>query len=232
MNNYYYYDYNDIDTKTPKPGDRVTLSIRGFDSEVVREKAELLRGRGVEVCAFLPVLWETSPGQKEINEAVPLIDGFYVGNIGQIRLAEKTGLPLYGDAGLNVFNSETALFFMEAGLRSVTLSYELREEAALLAKQINQAVSEAGRGAALMTECLVKGRVPAMVSRYCPLAGAQGIKGDKCGTCQKNGAVFLTDRKGEAYPVLLDDTNCTSLILSRAEEKNRPGGHIRRYCIY
>ena len=233
MNNYYYYDYNNIDVKTPRAGDRVTLSVRAFDSDSVREKAGGLRDRGVEVCAFLPVLWETNRSEnlRELDEALSFIDGIYVGNIGQISLGQKTGLPVYGDSGLNVFNAESALYFMETGLKSVTLSYELRDEAAGLSKQINQAVSEAGRGSNLMTECLVKGRVPAMVTRYCPLAGVQGVKGDRCGRCQNTGAVYLTDSRGEAYPVLLDDSNCTSIILSKNEEKNRPGGHIRRYCI-
>ena len=89
-------------------------------------------------------------------------------------------------------------------------------------------------------ELLRYGRVPAMISEYCPLAGAEGIRGSGCGRCREENPVWLKDFKGERYPVLLEPRGCTALILSR-KPLDRPWADelasdrddvIRRLCIF
>lgn len=219
------------------PGDAATLSVRAFADPYICDRVRDAMDAGCKAFAYIPNFWETYDPRNlaVLSAAADIADGIYINNIGQLRLAKDTGLPVYGDSGLNVFNAETALFFMEQGLEGVTLSYELGEETAALVKQINQRVSEAmpgsSKGSRFKTETLVRGRVPAMFSRYCPVAGALGIKKDKCGACSKTGKVFLEDGRGEAYPVITDRENCTSLILSKNILKNRPCGDICRITV-
>lgn len=46
-------------------------------------------------------------------------------HVGQIEIAKSYGLNVHGDCRLNVFNSSTARFYTESGLRDVILSPEL-----------------------------------------------------------------------------------------------------------
>ena len=89
-------------------------------------------------------------------------------------------------------------------------------------------------------EVLRYGRVPAMVSEYCPLAGAESLRGTGCGLCREQNPVWLKDFKGERYPVLLNPDACTSLILSR-RPLDRPWAEqlaadrpdiIQRICLF
>ena len=221
--NYYIYIWKDgMETglaEKLRPGDRISVSIRDLGLERNRETFAQLRRQGVELWAFLPVLWKPGQGPSP-EEIAPQIDGWYAGNIGQIRRLLDTGKPVYGDAGLNVFNRETAEVFAGLGLSGVTLSYELGKESV---KEILEDTSsdycchpERSEGSSPISfELLRSGRIPAMVSEYCPFAGAEGIRGDRCGRCRKDNPVWLKDFKGERYPVLLDPAGCTSLILSR-----------------
>ncbi len=248
MNNYYYYNYRDFNIDDLLPGNSISLSVRAFTDKSINGEVAEAKEAGCKIFTYLPNFWDVSAqtSLEELRAAADLVDGIYINNIGQLRVAKDCGLPLLGDSGLNIFNAETALFFAKQGLKSVTLSYELKDEAAALVRQINQKISEnlsfsresrercdnnGKKERAFKTEVLWKGRVPAMVSRYCPLAGALGIKKADCGSCEKVGKIYLEDARGEAYPVLTDRKNCTSLILSKEELKLKPCGDIRRITI-
>ena len=274
--------------KSSKPGDRFSVSIRDFDDPEHRASFAALRKKGRECYCVLPVLWR--PGQgPDPEEIVEEVDGFYAGNLGQIRRLLDTEKPVMGDAGLNVFNRETALLLERSGLCGATVSYELEREewenclplsgtasggatsprrgeagreedrndpgspqrreedrsdlgsplwGELSAKQTER--GERGERGPFETEILRSGRVPAMISEYCPLAGAEGIRGSGCGKCRDENPVWLKDFKGERYPVLLEPRGCTALILSR-KPLDRPWADelaakrddvIRRICIF
>ena len=99
------------------------------------------------------------------------------GNIGSYALAEKMGFKVYGDFGLNIFNSISA-----KEINSPILSFEL-------------ALDEANRINAKDTGIIAYGRLPLMLTRNCPVKNNIG-----CGRCGKKGA--LTDRKGARFPVV------------------------------
>ena len=52
-------------------------------------------------------------------------DGFLLANNGLVEMARETGVPLWADYGLNIFNSQSILFWLEQGFAGVTLSPEL-----------------------------------------------------------------------------------------------------------
>ena len=271
--------------KSSKPGDRFSVSIRDFDDPEHRASFAALRKKGRECYCVLPVLWR--PGQgPDPEEIVEEVDGFYAGNLGQIRRLLDTEKPVMGDVGLNVFNRETALLLERSGLCGATVSYELEREewenclplsgtasggatsprrgeagreedrndpgspqrreedrsdlGSPLWGELSAKQTERGERGPFETEILRSGRVPAMISEYCPLAGAEGIRGSGCGKCRDENPVWLKDFKGERYPVLLEPRGCTALILSR-KPLDRPWADelaaerddvIRRICIF
>lgn len=233
--NLYYYRWDRGYLPPSMESDRVTCSIRDFEYDTNLEDFARLRNAGVEVFACLPLLWKQEESLSP--EALqPHVDGVYAGNPGQLDWARRTGRSVFGDVGLNVFNGETVKFFAEQGLSGVTLSYELDSDT----DRLLQELSVGDDGSLPEIEVLRYGRVPAMVSEYCPLAGAEGIKGRSCGRCMENNPVYLKGGQGERYPVLLEDSGCTSVILSKnvLQRKNAAKGLMQlkkgmeRVCIF
>jgi len=111
------------------------------------------------------------------------------GNLGSYTLAKELGFTVFGDMGLNVFNSISA-----GMLEHPILSPELTVQ------QIN-AVSAPVKGA------VVYGRIPLMLSRNCPVKNHIG-----CEACRKNGS--LTDRKGISFPVVCSPYPCVEVLNS------------------
>ncbi len=111
------------------------------------------------------------------------------GNLGAYKLAEKLGFNVFGDFGLNVFNSSAA-----GQIHSPILSFELTIDEA------NQINSED-------TGIIAYGRLPLMLTRNCPVKYNIG-----CEKCRKNG--FLTDRKGIVFPVVCSPYPCVEILNS------------------
>ena len=123
--------------------------------------------------------------EKGIREAL-------VGNLGHVFYARSAGMEVRGDFGLNAFNSFTLEVLREAGLLSVTASFELRiAQIRDLAKPVN-------------TEMIVYGRLPVMVSEQCAIRESAG----RC-ACQTPGQ--LTDRMGSMFPVV-KEYGCRNVI--------------------
>ena len=139
-----------------------------------------------EFCAVLPRIYKEEERAKlrdMLRHCEDLGMGAAVGNLGHFKLAEGLSLPLYGDFGLNVTNSETLAALAEAGLRSAAVSFELRFE------QIRDL------SGALPLEAIVYGRVPLMVTENC-------LSKNGASQCGCSRAVTLTDRTGASFPVL------------------------------
>lgn len=109
------------------------------------------------------------------------------GNIGAYRLAEKMGFEVFGDFGLNVYNSESANL-----IKNPILSFELTLEQANSIDAPN-------------TGIIVYGHVPLMLTRNCPVKASIG-----CFECAKQGR--LTDRKGYEFPVACSDYPCVEIL--------------------
>ena len=137
--------------------------------------------------------------------------GAAVSNLGHLPLCREAGLPMRGDWGLNVTNSETLRFLQRAGLRSAAVSFELRAE------QIRDLDK------ALPTEAVVYGRLPLMLTEHC-------LNKPRRGACRcAEAPALLTDRTGAAFPVLpafgcrSEIENCKTLFLADTNDWKRLG---------
>ena len=166
---------------------------------------ELLTGRNAlpafsgEWCAVLPRVWKDrdEPQLKSwLAHAQTLgVTAALAGNIGHLSLLRDTGLRVYGDYGLNVFNSRAVNYLRQKGLSSVCLSFELRFPQLRDIRKV------------LPAEAIVYGRLPLMITENCLVQNETG-----CRLCEYGAAVpeqapcrkpnFLQDRTGAEFPLL------------------------------
>ena len=121
-------------------------------------------------------------------------DGFLLANNGLVEMARETGVPLWADYGLNIFNSQSILFWLEQGFAGVTLSPELT------LAQVGGLV----RKSPLPVACLAEGALEMMVSEYCVTGSFLGHldKGSCSYQCKQ--PTYLEDRKKEHFPLKQD----------------------------
>ena len=145
---------------------------------------------GTELVAVPPRVWRDrdEDALRALLRAAKArgISSAAVGNLGQLSLCGGLGLRLYGDLGLNIFNSAAVAWCAHRGLESVALSFELRQEQL---RDIRKA---------LPAEAVVYGRLPMMITENCLLRGALGCDGR---VCRGTGHV-LRDRTGAEFPIL------------------------------
>ena len=83
-----------------------------------------------EWCAILPRVWrdrDEAELRRWLDHAKSLgVTAVLAGNIGHLSLVRDTGLAVYGDYGLNVFNGRALDYLRKKGLSSACLSFELR----------------------------------------------------------------------------------------------------------
>lgn len=109
------------------------------------------------------------------------------GNIGSYTLAKEMGFEVFGDFGLNIYNSESAKL-----INHPLLSFELTLE------QANKINAE-------NTGIIVYGKMPLMLTRNCPIKNSIG-----CYECARQGK--LTDRKGYEFEVLCSKYPCVEML--------------------
>ena len=139
-----------------------------------------------EWCAILPRVWrdrDEAELRRWLGHAKALgVTAVLAGNIGHLSLVRDTGLAVYGDYGLNVFNGRALDYLRKKGLSSACLSFELRFA------QLRDLPK------CLPAEAIVYGRLPLMITENCLIENA--------GACRCDRPNFLTDRTGAAFPLL------------------------------
>ena len=163
-------------------------------------RLETLPGEGPEWCAVLPRVWRDrdEPAlRSQLERARALgFTGVLIGNLGHLPLVRGMDFRLYGDYGLNVFNSRSLAYLKEKGLESACVSFELRFAQIRDLKKV------------LPAEAIVYGRLPLMITENCLVQNETGCRLDRQGTCvPKNGPCcgqsnVLRDRTGAAFPLL------------------------------
>ena len=150
-------------------------------------------------CAILPRVWrdrDEADLRRRLEKARELgIDGVLLGNIGHLPLTRGLGLSLYGDFGLNVYNSRSLDYLRRKGLASACLSFELRFSQIRDLKKL------------LPAEALVYGRLPLMITENCLVQNQEGCGLSAAGPLVPAGAPCreshaLHDRTGAAFPLL------------------------------
>lgn len=137
-------------------------------------------------CAVLPRIWRDrdEPRLRSwLDHASALgVTGVLAGNIGHLPLVSDSGLYIFGDFGLNVFNSRSLDYLRRKGFQSACVSFELRFS------QIRDLRKP------LPTEAIVYGRLPLMITENCLT--------ENSGNCRCDRPNFLRDRTGSAFPLL------------------------------
>ena len=150
------------------------------------EKLDLNRwAEMTHICAVLPRIFRTED-QAALRALLQRhrehLSAVAIGNLGHLPIAEGLGLPLWGDLGLNLFNSESLLFWKELGLEAAAVSMELRWQQLRDLRKV------------LPCEAVVYGRLPLMITENCVTKNSVG--------CAHGAGSVLTDRRGEQFPVL------------------------------
>ena len=166
--------------------------------EVLAE-LETLPQTDTEWCAVLPRVWRDRDEallKEWLSHAKTLgITAAAVGNIGHLSILRGLDMALYGDYGLNVFNSWSLAYLRDKGLSSACLSFELRGSQMRDLKKV------------LPAEAMVYGRLPLMITENCLVQNDCGCRLDRNGPAvPENGPCrqpnFLQDRTGAAFPLL------------------------------
>ena len=164
-------------------------------------RLESLPGEGPEWCAVLPRVWRDrdEPALRTLLEWARALGftGVLIGNLGHLPLVRGLDFHLYGDYGLNVFNSRSLAYLKDKELESACVSFELRFAQIRDLKKV------------LRAEAIVYGRLPLMITENCLVQNETGCRLDRQGLCvpedgpcrcgQPN---VLVDRTGAAFPLL------------------------------
>jgi len=235
--------------------DRFYFSYQVFLDESYRCWLRRLVDCGKEVVAWIPPITQgkehayIDEQRREICDALKTVGAaaLAVNNLGQIRQFEHCGIPLFGDYGLNLYNSADFLWAKTQGLSGAVLCHEGFDNGYGKGMTPEESAGFGGPPEALPQldgmdgEVVIGGRIPLMISAHCPIGDATGCRGtvDGVGACD-GGCYALKDRKGRKYPILTEKMDCRTIIFSQefpADEKNiskdwkKKGYHTRVYGI-
>ena len=104
------------------------------------------------------------------------------GNLAAVEIANRVGLKVIADTGLNISNSESVKTAENLGASAAIIS---AEETVTDAKALNSAIPKG---------IVSYGNIPLMLFKNCPLKN-----GISCKSCDKNGVI--TDRLGVEFPI-------------------------------
>ena len=141
---------------------------------------------------------------KLISRAEP--HGVLIRNLGAIQFFQDEGLPVTGDFSLNVANPLTAQILIEAGLRQLTVSYDLNLEQVI--ELLRAAPPE-------WFELTLHQHMPMFHMEHCAFAAflSTGTDATNCGRpCEKH-RVHLRDRVGMEHP-LKADVGCRNTLFN------------------
>ena len=164
------------------------------------EKIDLDRwAEMTHICAVLPRIFRTEDQaalRALLQQHRQKLSAVAIGNLGHLPIAESLGLPLWGDLGLNLFNSESLLFWKELGLESAAVSMELRWQQVRDLRKV------------LPCEAVVYGRLPLMIMENCVIRNQLGCRdagrdyADRSPACRCGQENVLVDRTGAQFPLV------------------------------
>ena len=160
------------------PFKRIFIPIWSSDEDFVDNRA------GVEISRGLFGMEEKLTKRLEHLKKIGVRKAL-CSNLGAYSLAQKMGFEVYGDFGLNIFNSESAQLF-----NSPILSFEAT-------------IEQTNRIGAKDTGIIGYGYLPLMLTRNCPIKNHLG-----CSRCTGK----LTDRKGFEFKVKCSPYPCVEVL--------------------
>lgn len=221
--------------------DRIYLPFSAMCRSGFEEAVKSARNSGKEVFCWLPAVTKGNYEKlldkfiqdiSEKPEGQIGIDGILASNIGTVqKLRGINRIKLAGDISLNLFNAYSAAKAASLGIDSAAISvelnmrqiYEMTENLgrtlciaeAITGEMLDTAACEKAQGS-LGLEAAVYGRLPLMISEYCPVGSVKGdfCSSSKCSGCCSRGSYTLQDRLGLGFPVLCDNIDCRSTVLN------------------
>ena len=161
---------------------------------------DLARWAGMtQICAVLPRIFRTEdeePLWLLLQRHREHLSAVAIGNLGHLPIADGLGLPLWGDLGLNIFNSGALLFWQELGLSAAAVSMELRWQQIRDLRKV------------LPCEAVVYGRLPLMITENCVIRNSLGCRdagrdyADRSAACRCGQDNDLIDRTGARFPLV------------------------------
>ena len=174
--------------------------------ETVYVPAELLEKLDLDrwaemthICAVLPRIFRTEDQaalRALLQQHREHLSAVAIGNLGHLPITEGLGLPLWGDLGLNLFNSESLLFWKELGLEAAAVSMELRWQQLRDLRKV------------LPCEAVVYGRLPLRIMENCVIRNELGCRdagrdyADRSPACRCGQENVLVDRTGAQFPLV------------------------------
>lgn len=192
-----------------------------FDTQISRiylPYDEVLSGCSIDGVEIVPVIPNITKGwhDKNIRDNFDKIvdmsreNGVSIGNIGWIEPFVRSGINVYGDYGLNLYNSMDFYKASQLGLKEAVISHEASIEE-ILKMDFHQVIPEV----------VISGKIPLMTSEHCIIGDLNHCKSlNYCKTLNPD-KYFLNDRKGEFYPIIKDCKTCKSIIFSYKNNKNQ-----------
>ncbi len=159
---------------------------------------ELVAAGGGKIAVALPrIAWDREwPALLKNLRAVRElgVTDALAGNLSMLNTVKDLGFTARGDFGLEIYNAQALKECKRLGLRSATLSFELK---LAQIRDMSKAVD---------CELLVYGRLPLMITESCLIKNRDG-------NCACQGSNVLTDRKGAQFPVV-NAPGCRNEILN------------------
>ena len=164
------------------------------------EKLDLNRwAEMTHICAVLPRIFRTEDQaalRALLQQHREHLSAVAIGNLGHLPIAESLGLPRWGDLGLNLFNSESLLFWKELGLEAAAVSMELRWQQLRDLRKV------------LPCEAVVYGRLPLMIMENCVIRNELGCRdagrdyADRSPACRCGPPGHSPGRTGAQFPLV------------------------------
>jgi putative protease len=183
---------------------------KSISSSAVESIISFAGQSNTEVYISLPRIWH----ENELCEVRKYVEGtlsfkpsgYTAGNLGSFRLLKSLGIEnIHADYPLNIFNRQTAMFFLKKGADSYTFSIELNmQEMEKFGEMLKKA------------ECVVHGWPPLMVSEHCVLSTKNSFKGSTACRQACRNPIGLQDRLNLTFPVKTD-TKCRMYVYNSKE---------------
>ncbi len=183
-----------------------SLAAEFADIRHYREAVAVCRSARATILLATPRIQK--PGELGIFTALEKHepDGVLARNWAAVSFCGDRGIPVVGDFSLNVANAPAAAYFLAAGCRRVTASYDLNRD------QLGPLVAAVPAG---RLELVIHQRMPLFHMEHCVFCAVLSPGTDKtnCGRPCDDHVVALRDRIGIEHP-LTADVGCRNTLWS------------------
>ncbi len=190
MNIFIYLNNIYDDIQTIQKVDGVYLPYRLFlDNKNIDNISNLSESQNLFISLPNITRQELMNDLKDISDLINKYDikGIMISNYSQYELVKDLNIEIHGDYFLNVFNNGTYNFYKNLNIKNITISPELN---------ISE-INEFGDS----SQVVCYGRIKCMTIQNCIVKD--------CKNCPNN-TYKLEDRLGFIFPIITDNSNCTT----------------------